>query len=287
MEDRTGSSYVYSEKGILEKSGSGFYNSGEFARENLYYVLWSDRYLCDEFYSVSRDWFDSYSVIWVVEGKMGFLYDGKQFELKENEGIILDLRRPHYYRSLSSRMVKWEAMIGGSATGAYYNLITGKWGNEFQVQGDVRLILEKLAENLSCLVPDDHQISLLIHALLVYLAGGRLQKLSEPVKKALAYINSHYMEHLQSQEVAAYAGLSRSYFTRLFTRETGQSPYDYILNVRIKAAKAMLMDSSAHVSEIAKKSGFVNTSHFVKVFREITGQTPANFRNQFKLNKKE
>ena len=287
MESGSGGMYVYNEKGILEKSGSGFYNPGDFARQNLFYTTWSDQYLCDEFYSVSRSSFDSYAVIWVIEGKMGFLYDGKQMILGENEGILLDFRNPHYYRSLSSRMVKWEVMIGGNASGAYYDLITGKWGNTFQVQGEVKIILEKMKEELSGLVPDDHQISLLIHKLFVYLAGGRMQKISEPVKKALAYINDNYGKRLQIQEIAAYTGLSRSYFTRLFSSETGQSPYDYILNARIRSAKEMLTGSHLRVSEIARKCGFVNTSHFVKMFREITGQTPSVFRNYFNMDRTE
>lgn len=110
-----------------------------------------------------------------------------------------------------------------------------------------------------------------------------MQKLSEPVKKALAYINSNYGRRLQIQDIAVYAGLSRSYFTRLFSSETGQSPYDYILNVRIKAAKSLLTGNKSHVADIARQCGFTNTSHFVKVFREVTGQTPMAFRNYFNL----
>lgn len=273
--------YMYGEKGILDKSGSGFYNPGEFARENLFYCTWSDRYLCDEEYSVSRSSFDSYAILWVMEGKMGFLYEGKQMILGENEGVLIDLRCPHYYRSLSSRMVKWEALIGGNATKNYYDLITERWGNTFMVQGEVRSVLEKLAENLSGLIPDDHQISLLIHTLFVYLSRGKTQRLSEPVKDALAYINNNYGERLQIQDVAAKTGLSRSYFTRLFRSETGQSPYDYILNVRIKSAKEMLMGDSQSVARIARLCGFVNTSHFVKVFRKTTGETPTAFRHYY------
>ncbi len=276
--------YLYGEKGILEKSGSGFYNPGEFARKNLFYSTWSDRYLCDDHYSVSRSSFDSYGIIWVIEGRMGFLYEEKQMILEENEGIIIDFRKPHYYRSLSRRTVKWEAMIGGNATEAYYGLITEKWGNTFQVQGEVQLVLEKLTENLSALIPDDHHISLLIHTLLVYLAAGKSQKLSGPVKEALAYINADYGKRLQIQDIASRTGLSRSYFTRLFRSETGQSPYDYILNVRIKSAKEMLMRDSRNVSEIAKVCGFVNASHFVKVFKKITGQTPTEFRNDYNMS---
>jgi AraC-like DNA-binding protein len=284
---KTGSAYIFNEKGILEKDGVGFHTPGIFARENLFYSTWSDRYVCDERYSVSRDHFDSYAVIWVMEGKMGFLYEGKQIVLGKNEGILLDFRRPHYFRSLSSPMVKWEVMIDGNASGAYYDLITRSWGNTFQVQGEVKVLLEKMIAELSSLVPEDHQLSLLIHAFLICLAEGRMQKLSEPVKKALAYINSHYGEHLQIQDVAAYTGLSRSYFTRLFRSETGQSPYDYILHVRVKYAKACLTGTLKPVAAIARECGFVNTSHFVKTFREMTGQTPMAFRNYFNLNRPE
>ncbi len=277
--------YVFREKGILEISGSGFYNPGEFAKENLFYSTWSNQYLCDEHYSVSRSFFDSYDMIWVMEGKMGFLYEGKQLIVEEDEGILINLRRPHYYRSLSERMVKWEAMIGGNASGAYYDLITGRWGNTFQVRGEIKSVLERMKDEMSGLVPDDHHISLLIHTLFACLAGGKMQTLSEPIKNAVAYINGNYGKHLQIQDIAAYSGLSRSYFTRLFKSETGYSPYDYILNVRVKSAKDMLTRGTMKVSKIAQLCGFVNSSHFVKVFREVTGQTPAEFRNFFNMEK--
>lgn len=277
---------IYNESGILKKNGRGFHNPGEFATQNLYYVLWSNRYLCDENYSVSRDYFDSFSLIYVLEGKMGFLYDDRQIIVEHGEAILLDFRSKHYYRSLSEKLDKWEMLFKGSASEAYYRLLSECGKNVFRVKGQTQNVLEKIMGELDKQVPEEHTVSALIHTMLACVAEGRTNGLSDPVQKALAYMDSHLEQPLQIHEVAENIGLSRSYFSRLFRSETGQSPYDYILNVRIATAKDLLAGTTLSVSKVAKSCGFVNTSHFVRLFREHTGQTPAAFRNYFNINLK-
>ena len=107
--------------------------------------------------------------------------------------------------------------------------------------------------------------------------------LSPPVEEAIEFINSHYDGPLQISEIAEHVSLSRFYFTRLFRKETGRTPNDYLADVRINAAKEMLTDKILTIAEIAERCGFANTSHFTRFFREKTGQTPAAFRNFFRL----
>ena len=207
---------IYNESGILKKNGRGFHNPGEFATQNLYYVLWSNRYLCDENYSVSRDYFDSFSLIYVLEGKMGFLYDDRQIIVEHGEAILLDFRSKHYYRSLSEKLDKWEMLFKGSASEAYYRLLSECGKNVFRVKGQTQNVLEKIMGELDKQVPEEHTVSALIHTMLACVAEGRTNGLSDPVQKALAYMDSHLEQPLQIHEVAENIGLSRSYFSRLF-----------------------------------------------------------------------
>ena len=94
---------------------------------------------------------------------------------------------------------------------------------------------------------------------------------------------NHYGENIQIGDIAEYVSLSRYYFTRLFRKETGRTPNEYLADVRINAAKEMLTERILSVAEIAEQCGFANTSHFTRFFREKTGQTPAAFRKYFKL----
>ncbi len=271
------------EKGIIRKSGKGFHSVNDFARKNLIYAAWSNRYLCDGHYAVNRDFLDFFSLIYVISGQMEFTYEGKTCKVSENEAILLDFRKPHHYRSLTDRMDKWELIFDGNASEAFYNLIVSQWGNVFAVKGRIKGVISQMMTCLDGPLPDDYELSLLFNSLFTYVLMDHQMKQSPSIRKALEYISEHSNESLQVNEIADYVGLSRSYFSRLFAKETGQTPYEYLLETRINNAKQMLALDAISVSTVAEMCGFQNVSHFIRVFREKTGQTPASFRNFFNI----
>ena len=275
---------IFREEGILKKYGPGFHSVSEFARKHLLYAAWSDRYLCDSRYAVSRDYLDYYSLIYLIKGKMEFIYEDHTCVIGEREAILMDFRRPHYYRALTDRVEKWEVIFDGAFAGDYYDLITEKWGNTFKAHGRILGTLREMKKELDSPLPDDHTISALFHLLFSDLVKEYSMKLSPAIRKALDYINENSSGQIQINEIADYVGLSRSYFSRLFTKETGQTPYEYLLEIRINKAKQMLALDVLSVADIADQCGFMNASHFVRVFKGKVGQTPASFRNFFNMN---
>ncbi len=275
---------IYNEKGILEKRGSAFHTPEEFAIQNLFYVVWSNLYICDRRYSVNRDYLDYFSCIFVIRGKMEFDYDGKVTVVNENEAFLMDFRKPHHYHSMSDDLEKWEMIFRGGAADAYYRLIEEKCGNKVKLFGRLKQILNGLMEELDGPLPDDHRISLLIHDMFYHMLTENGRKLSPVVEKALYYIEENYRDPIQISDMAAYVSVSRYYFSRIFHKETGQTPCDYLTAVRINRAKEMLTEKILSVQEIAFQCGFVNASHFTRVFKAETGQTPAAFRNFFNMN---
>ena len=126
---------ILNEKGILEKKGGAFHTPMEFAVENLFYVAWSSRYVCNNLYSVKRDYLDFYSVIWVLDGQMILFYEGKEYTVKKDEAVLLDFRKPHEYRADGNHLDKWEMVFKGNASQAFYERIASRWGNKFKVVG--------------------------------------------------------------------------------------------------------------------------------------------------------
>ncbi|MDO5702917.1 MAG: AraC family transcriptional regulator, partial [Lachnospiraceae bacterium] len=272
---------IYKEAGILKKSGKGFHSAGEFACENLIHVAWSDRYLCDSRYEVKRDYLDYYSLIYVISGKMGLEYEGSSITVSENEFMLLDFHRPHHYWSMADRLDKWEIIFSGNATAPYYDLITGNWGCSFKAHGRIKTVLDEMMKEIIRPLPDDYMLSMHFNTLFTYLLKDHRLKLSQPINKALNYMNSSYFEPIQVAALADQVGLSRAYFSKLFVKETGQTPSEYLMEVRINKAKEMLSEDMVTVSEVAERCGFVNDSHFIRVFHARTGSTPAAFRNFF------
>lgn len=92
------------------------------------------------------------------------------------------------------------------------------------------------------------------------------------------YIDSHLGDRLELGELAIVAGLNLFHFARAFRQSTGVTPHQYVLHQRIEQAKQMLRDPRSTVLEASARTGFVDQSHFSKVFRRVVGVSPSEFR---------
>lgn len=99
-----------------------------------------------------------------------------------------------------------------------------------------------------------------------------------PVSRALQFIAEHQTEKLSLGEVAHAAGLNTSYFCRMFKKATAVSFTQYLARVRIEQAQRMLADPNLRVNEVAFAVGFQSVAHFNRVFRQLTKQSPGEYR---------
>lgn len=93
------------------------------------------------------------------------------------------------------------------------------------------------------------------------------------------YINEHFAEDISLEKVASIAGFSKYHFTRLFKQYTDVSFYKYLNQRRIDHAKLLLLDPGISVIEVATQSGFSSLSAFLRMFKQLNGCTPTEFRN--------
>lgn len=90
----------------------------------------------------------------------------------------------------------------------------------------------------------------------------------------------HFQQSLSVQTIANEVGISRSYLEALFNRYMRGSIVDYLHAVRCDHAAQLLTSTRFPVIEIALDSGFNNRQHFTRVFREIYGSTPSDYRKR-------
>ncbi|MFC0190075.1 response regulator [Fictibacillus aquaticus] len=98
--------------------------------------------------------------------------------------------------------------------------------------------------------------------------------------KAIAYIKENYHKDLNLAVVSNYISLNYSYFSHMFKDYTGQNFVDYLKNVRIEEAKSLLGETDLKVFEISEKVGYKNPKQFARVFREIEGISPKEYREK-------
>jgi AraC-like DNA-binding protein len=84
-------------------------------------------------------------------------------------------------------------------------------------------------------------------------------------------------------EVANECRLSSGYFTRAFKQTTGMPPYRWLTKQRVERAKELLLDPRQELADIAQLCGFVDQSHFTRVFSRSEGHSPGRWRRLYRL----
>lgn len=102
-----------------------------------------------------------------------------------------------------------------------------------------------------------------------------------PYAAAMNHVLKHYDEQIRVGKLAALSGCSVSQFERGFRRVFSMTPTQYILRVRINAARNLLSRSSRSVADVALASGFYDQAQLARYFRRLTGMTPSKYRKQF------
>lgn len=106
---------------------------------------------------------------------------------------------------------------------------------------------------------------------------------SKPIMDTLDYIQKHFGdEDMSMTEVSKNVGLSSSWLSTKFKEEVGIGFIEYLNNVRVNEAKKLIDEGNYMIYEVSEKSGFSSSQYFSKIFKQITGLTPNEYK---RLNK--
>jgi AraC-like DNA-binding protein len=104
------------------------------------------------------------------------------------------------------------------------------------------------------------------------------------IVQAKLFIDQHYRESIDLDNIADRAFLSKFYFLRLFKSAYGKTPHQYLTSVRIEKAK-LLLEDGMQISEVCFELGFDSVSSFTGLFKKIVSLTPSEFqRGRLKRN---
>lgn len=110
---------------------------------------------------------------------------------------------------------------------------------------------------------------------------GICEKLPAAVVSAREWIKNHYYQPFDVAELAEAVGYQADYLSSLFKRSTGSSIVRYTNQIRIKTAKTLLSNYSVSIKEAAFYCGFSDEKYFMRVFRQMEGITPSQYKNSF------
>ncbi len=99
--------------------------------------------------------------------------------------------------------------------------------------------------------------------------------------RAKDLVDARYFEHLDVDDMARAAGLSRAHFSREFRRAFGEPPHAYLLTRRLERAAALLRTTDRSVADICFSVGLRGVGSFTTSFKRIFGSTPTAYRATF------
>lgn len=103
---------------------------------------------------------------------------------------------------------------------------------------------------------------------------------NSPAKELHRYIEQNYKDDISISKAADNLSYSASHIIRLFYKDYGISPKQYITTLRITDAKDLLLNTDLSINEISEIEGFGTSSQFIFQFRKLTGKTPLQYRRE-------
>lgn len=100
------------------------------------------------------------------------------------------------------------------------------------------------------------------------------------LRPVFEFVDRHYDESITVQQAASVARMSASHFTRVFKQVTGQSFVTHLTHFRIEKAKQLLAVTNKKIAEVSEEVGFCSQSYFGMIFRELTQNTPSEYRDR-------
>ncbi|MCL6445631.1 MAG: AraC family transcriptional regulator [Alicyclobacillus sp.] len=112
---------------------------------------------------------------------------------------------------------------------------------------------------------------------------NRVYHLYKQLQPALMYLKQNFREQIELEEVAAYLSLSPSRTRHLFKEATGEGFKEFLIHLRVNEAKKLLVTTDMSITDVYLNCGFQSHAPFYRAFKQITGITPNEYRDQFSI----
>ena len=263
----------------------------EFAAKLPFYLNECGKFFAHPRYYTIRKGKHDYLLVYTISGKGGLDYQEKTYDLTENKCVIVDCRERSNFYSKSDRWVYYWMHFNGSAVkGMLENILASgefpiSMKNPSLIEAEMLRIfsLSKTSDIESCL-STSQSISNILSALIlnstISSQGENKSNYDRDITRVCEYIDENYAQRITVEDMLQVAHMSKYYFIRVFKKNVGLPPYEYLQTIRVNKAKNLLLFSANSIADIASLTGFADTNGFIKAFKEKVGETPLQYRKR-------
>lgn len=273
------------EKFISLQSDYYVYLPSAAARNAFFYPICTGHFFYEPGYMLRRNTFDSFLLMYIHTGQFTLEYSDMKQTITAGNFVLLDCYKPHAYYTDTGWESSWCHFDGPTAR-AHYEMIVAHLDHVFSlpdpysVYNKLNVLYQTFHNGNTIKEPLlSKQITDMLTTLLLYTPSKPgISAHIGTMEEIVSYIHEHYTEPLSIQDLADRAMLSQYHFIRIFKKETGFTPHEYIRNIRLSTAKYMLKTTQLPVKDICFRTGFSNESVFCTAFKKDLGLTPSEYR---------
>ena len=248
----------------------------------------SERVAVEEAQTINSE--DNLILLYIHKGALNYKHDGHQGEIKKRDLVILNPRQSIEIEPI--RKIEW---IQIKLTGILFtSSLEINSENQLFIISDTsqtlkqyldlaliekeqrfrgsEIILKKLLECVMVHILRNNELSI---------KDSSIQVKHNEIEIIQQYIRDNFSKKLTLDDLSELVNINKYYLIRLFKQQTGLSPIDYLIHVRLAEAEKLLAHSNVTVSKISDMVGFHSPSHFSKTFKESNHCTPSTYRKRY------
>ena len=218
--------------------------------------------------------FKHHHLIWVTDGRGSVNINGEKFEISAGEGFFIKSGIPHSYRPIGEKFCTvWLTFTASDAVLNYYSIPDGF---RFTVDDTFETLERDL--DIECRCGDVLTRSAVGYSWFIQWSGNRRKKTLSIPSQVNRLLGNRFAESISLDEISDAFGIDKFTLCREYKKEYGITVIEHQKLIRIAKAKQLLRFSNEKIEGIARSCGYTSASYFSKVFREVTGVSPKEYR---------
>lgn len=241
-----------------------------------------------QFDIVRKEGYPHNQIIYCTRGKGRVILDGKEYIITPNMCFSLPSKYPHEYYTIGDLWETHWIAFDGFASKVVLSQLDLDTAKVLSLQSVDSLedIFQRMYHTMKKdRIYGDFTASGMLYSFLLELyrlSSSETDELSETKNSAIVsvlnYIDRHFFEDIQLEQLSNIAGVTPQHLCRLFRKRLNMRPVEYIEKKRIQSAKSLLLTTNKSISEIAECVGYNDVSYFGLTFRKYENMSPSDYR---------